>query len=153
MAAVPLQAVLAIQSAVLSTYKVVTTCIARNFPFVKALGVAEAFDCNDPDCAKNIRECTDDKPTKVFNCISEGDSPKISSEAIISKIREISYLLVAEDGRTDLRTKVRHSALNKQSFPPLTQFADNSRLQSYGRGVRVDQQLGHVREAARISSS
>ena len=49
---------LAIQFAVLSGCKVVTTCSPRNFPFVKALGAAEAFDYNDPECAQKIREYT-----------------------------------------------------------------------------------------------
>jgi NADPH:quinone reductase-like Zn-dependent oxidoreductase len=97
---------LAIQFAVLSGAKVVTTCSPRNFPFVKALGAAEAFDYNDPDCAKKIREYTDDKLTKVFDCISEGDSPKISSEAISSKGGVVSYLLNPKHDRTDVENKV-----------------------------------------------
>ena len=97
---------LAIQFAVLSGCKVVTTCSPRNFPFVKALGAAEAFDYNDPDCAKKIREFTGDKLTKVFDCISEGESPKISSEAISSKGGEVSYLLNPKHDRTDVENKV-----------------------------------------------
>jgi len=96
---------LAIQFAVLSGAKVVTTCSPRNFPFVKALGAAEAFDYNDPECAKKIREYTDDKLTKVFDCISEGDSPKISSEAISSKGGVVSYLLNPKHDRTDVENK------------------------------------------------
>ena len=102
---------LAIQFAVLSGCKVVTTCSPRNFPFVKALGAAEAFDYNDPDCAKKIREYTGDKLTKVFDCISEGESPKISSEAISSKGGEVSYLLNPKHDRTDVENKVRHHRL------------------------------------------
>jgi NADPH:quinone reductase-like Zn-dependent oxidoreductase len=100
---------LAIQFAVLSGAKVVTTCSPRNFPFVKALGAAEAFDYNDPDCAKKIREYTDDKLTKVFDCISEGDSPKISSEAISSKGGVVSYLLNPKHDRIDVENKVSNA--------------------------------------------
>jgi NADPH:quinone reductase-like Zn-dependent oxidoreductase len=104
---------LAIQFAVLSGCEVVTTCSPRNFPFVKALGASEAFDYNDPECAKKIREYTGDKLTKVFDCISEGDSPKISSEAISSKGGAVSYLLNPKHDRTDVENKVRQN-------PPLS---------------------------------
>jgi NADPH:quinone reductase-like Zn-dependent oxidoreductase len=108
---------LAIQFAVLSGAKVVTTCSPRNFPFVKALGAAEAFDYNDPDCAKKIREYTDDKLTKVFDCISEGDSPKISSEAISSKGGVVSYLLNPKHDRTDVENKVSKHCAGRRLFP------------------------------------
>lgn len=97
---------LAIQFAVLSGCQVITTCSPRNFPFVKALGAAEAFDYNDPDCAKKIREYTGDQLTRVFDCISEGESPKISSEAISSKGGQVSYLLAPKHDRTDVENKV-----------------------------------------------
>lgn len=97
---------LAIQFAVLSGCRVVTTCSPRNFPFVKALGAEEAFDYNDPECARKIREYTGDQLTRVFDCISEGASPKISSEAISSKGGQVSYLLAAKHDRTDVETKV-----------------------------------------------
>ena len=45
---------LAIQFAVHSGCDVITTCSPRNFPFVKSLGVSEAFDYNDPECAKKV---------------------------------------------------------------------------------------------------
>jgi NADPH:quinone reductase-like Zn-dependent oxidoreductase len=96
---------LAIQFAVLSGCEVVATCSPRNFPFVKSLGATEAFDYNDPDCAKKIREYTKDKLTHVFDCISEGDSPKICSEAISSKGGAISYLLPATHERQDVENK------------------------------------------------
>jgi NADPH:quinone reductase-like Zn-dependent oxidoreductase len=115
---------LAIQFAVLSGCKVITTCSPRNFPFVKALGAAEAFDYNDPDVAKKIREYTDDKLTKVFDCISEGASPKISSEAISSKGGKVTYLLATKHDRTDVENKVSllylytHQHTNKSCRPP-----------------------------------
>jgi NADPH:quinone reductase-like Zn-dependent oxidoreductase len=97
---------LAIQFGVLSGCQVITTCSPRNFPFVKALGATEAFDYNDPECAKKIREYTNDKLTRVFDCISEGESPKISSEAISSKGGQVSYLLAPKHDRTDVENKV-----------------------------------------------
>lgn len=85
--------------------EVVVTCSPHNFPFVKSLGATEAFDYNDPDCAKKIREYTKDKLTHVFDCISEGDSPKICSEAISSKGGAISYLLPVTHERQDVENK------------------------------------------------
>jgi NADPH:quinone reductase-like Zn-dependent oxidoreductase len=114
---------LAIQFAVLSGAKVVTTCSPRNFPFVKALGAAEAFNYNDPDCAKKIREYTGDKLTKVFDCISEGDSPKISSEAISSKGGVVSYLLNPKHDRTDVENKVSIPFVDQPELHPLTFLA------------------------------
>jgi len=96
---------LAIQYAIHSGCQVVTTCSPRNFPFVKALGAEEAFDYNDPECAKKIRDYTKDGLTKVFDCISEGQSPKICSEAIGSKGGVVSYLLFAKHEREDVVNK------------------------------------------------
>jgi len=73
---------------------------------VKALGASEAFDYNDPDCAKKIREYTKDNLTLAFDCIAEGSSPKISSEAISSKGGVVSYLLMAKHEREDVESKV-----------------------------------------------
>lgn len=96
---------LAIQFGVLSGCQVITTCSPRNFPFVKALGAAEAFDYNDPDCAKKIREYTKDKLTRVFDCISEGESPKISSEAISSKGGQFRTCLLLNTTAPTWRTR------------------------------------------------
>lgn len=117
---------LAIQFAVLSGCQVITTCSPRNFPFVKALGAAEAFDYNDPDCAKKIREYTKDQLTRVFDCISEGASPKISSEAISSKGGQVSYLLQAKHDRTDVENKVGQSPI----VPAMPYLTNSSRSRS-----------------------
>ncbi|KAM0716781.1 hypothetical protein Q7P37_008226 [Cladosporium fusiforme] len=93
---------MAIQCARLSGYKVVTTCSPRNFDFVKSLGAQEAFDYNDPDCGKKIRELTNDRLTRVFDCISEGVSPEISCAAVSSSGGKIAYLLAPTHSRTDV---------------------------------------------------
>jgi NADPH:quinone reductase-like Zn-dependent oxidoreductase len=110
---------LAIQFGVLSGCQVITTCSPRNFAFVKSLGAVEAFDYSDPECAKKIREYTNDKLTRVFDCISEGESPKISSEAISSKGGQVSYLLAPKHERTDVENKVRLPFIHSlQPFNP-----------------------------------
>lgn len=96
---------LAIQYAVLSGCQVVTTCSPRNFAFVKSLGAAEAFDYNDPDCAKKIYEFTGGKLEKVLDCIAEGQSPKICEDAIGPKGGVISYLLRAKHERKDVENR------------------------------------------------
>ena len=98
---------LAIQFAVLSGCKVVTTCSPRNFPFVKALGAAEAFDYNDPDVSKKISEYTSDSVKLALDCISEGDSTKISSAAISSSGGKIASLLPLKD--QELRSDIEFS--------------------------------------------
>ncbi|KAK3111725.1 hypothetical protein LTR53_012732 [Teratosphaeriaceae sp. CCFEE 6253] len=96
---------LAIQFGVLSGCDVITTCSERNFELVKSLGASAAFSYQDPDVAKKIREHTNDQLTKVFDCISEGDSPKICSEAISSKGGVVSYLLPAKHERKNVENK------------------------------------------------
>lgn len=98
---------LAIQFALLSGCQVITTCSPRNFAFVKALGAVEAFDYHDFDCASKIREYTNDKLTRVLDCISDSESAKISSEAISSQGGQVSYLLAPKHDRTDVENKVR----------------------------------------------
>jgi len=111
---------LAIQFAHLSGCQVITTCSPRNFAFVKALGAVEAFDYTDPDCAKKIREYTKDKLTRVLDCISEGDSPEISSKAISSQGGQVSYLLPARHRRTEVKNKVSHNrAISRASYTDL----------------------------------
>jgi len=57
---------------------VVTTCSPRNFDRVKELGADAAFDYSDKDCAKNIREFTNNSCKYAFDCISEGSSPQVN---------------------------------------------------------------------------
>jgi NADPH:quinone reductase-like Zn-dependent oxidoreductase len=73
---------LAIQFAKLSGFTVVTTASPHNFDYVKSLGADVVFDYNSPTCAKDIRECTKDKLAHVFDCISEGESTRISIESM-----------------------------------------------------------------------
>ncbi|KAK4499166.1 hypothetical protein PRZ48_009678 [Zasmidium cellare] len=71
----------AIQYAKLSGAKVITTCSARNFDFVKSLGADEIFDYSDPECGKKIRAATNNTLYHVMDCIGE---PKICEDSISS---------------------------------------------------------------------
>ncbi|EME42459.1 hypothetical protein DOTSEDRAFT_134111 [Dothistroma septosporum NZE10] len=96
---------LAIQYGVLSGCRVITTASEQNHPLLKALGAEECFDYKDPACAKKIRDYTNDDLRKVFDCISEGSSPKICEESISSQGGTISYLLKAKHTREDVENK------------------------------------------------
>jgi NADPH:quinone reductase-like Zn-dependent oxidoreductase len=69
------------------------------------LGVEQTFDYKDPECAKQIREYTNDQLTLVLDCIAEGESAKICEEAVSSKGGAISYLLKTEHSREDVENK------------------------------------------------
>lgn len=76
---------LAIQYATLSGYSVITTCSPRNFGYVKSLGATEAFDYNDPDAARKIRELTGNKLKYAWDTISEGPSAQFCADALSSE--------------------------------------------------------------------
>ncbi|KAF4554596.1 Trans-enoyl reductase ACTTS2-like protein [Elsinoe fawcettii] len=84
---------LAIQYAKLSGYKVLSTNSPHNDELVKSLGAEKSFNYKDADAGKQIREYTGGKLSKVFDTISEGDSPAISAEAIGDNGGKISFLL------------------------------------------------------------
>jgi NADPH:quinone reductase-like Zn-dependent oxidoreductase len=72
---------------------------------LKELGAEEVFDYKDPNCAKKIREYSDNSLTLAMDCIAEGDSPRICEEAISSKGGVISYLLSANHSRKDVENR------------------------------------------------
>lgn len=76
------------------------------FQLVKGLGAEEAFDYNDPEVGSKIRKYTNDSLAKVFDCISEGQSTKISEDALSSKGGKVSDLLPTKHERTDIETQV-----------------------------------------------
>ncbi|KAK4497713.1 hypothetical protein PRZ48_010366 [Zasmidium cellare] len=96
---------LAIQYAVLSGARVLATASPHNHALLKALGAEEVFDYRDPSCASKIRDYTNDSLTLVLDCIAEGSSPAICSEAISSKGGAVGYLLKAEHDRKDVENK------------------------------------------------
>lgn len=83
------------------------TCSPRNFDYVKSLGADAAFDYNSPTCSEDIKEYTKDQVKHVFDCISEGDSPKISVGAMSSTGGVYSTLLpVDKEIVTSINPKV-----------------------------------------------
>ncbi|KND88388.1 Protein TOXD [Tolypocladium ophioglossoides CBS 100239] len=75
---------LGIQFAKLSGYKVVTTCSSHNFDQVTALGADAVFDYKDPECAKKIREYTNNKLTLAWDTISLPASAQICADSLTS---------------------------------------------------------------------
>lgn len=91
--------------------KVVTTASERNWSLLKSLGAEERFDYKDPDCAKKIRDYTDDSLRVALDCISEGESPRICEQAISSKGGTITYLLKsAHDLQTRTDVEKKHTS-------------------------------------------
>lgn len=86
-----------------SNLHVITTCSPHNFDLVKSLGADAVFDYSDPDCARKIREHTNDSLRHAFDCISEGASPRICADALSSSGGAYSALLpVADFPRKDV---------------------------------------------------
>jgi NADPH:quinone reductase-like Zn-dependent oxidoreductase len=108
-------------------YDVITTCSARSFDHVKSLGASAAFDYKDPECAKKIREHTQDNLTKVFDTISKDSSPQISAAAISSKGGKISCTLpYPEDlGRKDIEVSMVFTLGKQSNRRPSSNVKDN----------------------------
>ncbi|KAK3718373.1 hypothetical protein LTR37_005186 [Vermiconidia calcicola] len=103
--------ILAIQYAKLSGYIVIATASKHNEPLLKSLGADEVFDYKEPDCARRIRDYTNDQCALAFDCISEGNSPIICEEAISSKGGTITYLLKsAMESNTRVDVKKKHTS-------------------------------------------
>ncbi|KUJ22383.1 GroES-like protein [Mollisia scopiformis] len=101
---------LAIQYAKLSGLNVITTSSPRNFDYVKSLGAVAAFDYNSPTCSQEIKDFTKDSVTLAFDCIAEGDSPKITVSAMsTSEGGTYSTLLPVPDEQvTAINDKVKN---------------------------------------------
>ena len=101
---------LAVQLAKLSGLTVITTASKRNFQLLKDLGADEVFDYNDPECSSRIREYTKDKLYYAFDCIAEGSSIEICSEALSSSapptgLHYSALLFVKSFPRGDVKTR------------------------------------------------
>ena len=85
---------------------VLTTCSPRNFDLVKSLGATAAFDYNSPDCAKQIRDYSNNNLKYAFDCIALADSAKICADALSSTSGCVySALLPVELPRNDVEKK------------------------------------------------
>ncbi|KAI0636543.1 GroES-like protein [Trametes polyzona] len=95
----------AIQLAVISGYKVVTTASPRNHALVRSLGANEVFDYRDPDVVQKVKNVSGDTIRAAFDTISERESQRISAEVIAPGGGKAVYILaVIEDAtaRTDV---------------------------------------------------
>jgi NADPH:quinone reductase-like Zn-dependent oxidoreductase len=85
---------------------VITTCGPHNFDLVKSYGADIAFDYHDPDCAKKIREYTNDSIKHVFDTVSEGTSANICSNAMASSGGNYTSILAVDFPRKDVNADV-----------------------------------------------
>ncbi|KAK6380403.1 uncharacterized protein PV06_05451 [Exophiala oligosperma] len=97
---------LGIQFVKMAGYTPITTCSPRNFGLVKSLGAAEAFDYNDPECAKKIREYTNNNLKYVWDTISLTNTAQICTDAIGPAGGIYGTLLVVKSPRNDVKTTV-----------------------------------------------
>lgn len=102
---------LAIQFAKLSGFTVITTCSPRNFEYVKSLGAQETFDYSSPTCSTDIKAFTKDSLSYVFDCISQGDSIRISVEAMGSSGGKYCTLLTVPHEKIN---KINDKVENKE---------------------------------------
>lgn len=93
----------AIQLAALSGCRVLTTCSAKNFEFVKSLGAAKAFSYSDPETPRKIKEETGNNLKHVIDCICEKDTPKLIAESVSDEGGVVSIILPYEPQRKDIR--------------------------------------------------
>ena len=87
----------AITLAKLSGLKVIVTCSPRNFDYVKKLGADAAFDYKDENCAKNIRDYTNNSLMHALDCIGENGSAVICANAL-SSASGVKYSALLEAG-------------------------------------------------------
>ncbi|KAF3003938.1 hypothetical protein E8E14_003078 [Neopestalotiopsis sp. 37M] len=75
-------ATLGIQLAKLAGYKVMTTCKADRFDYVKSLGAEFAVDYTEEDAAKRIREYSNNQLRHVWDTISNEQSASFCANAL-----------------------------------------------------------------------
>ncbi|KAL3423716.1 TOXD protein [Phlyctema vagabunda] len=99
---------LAIQFAKLSGLQVITTCSPHNFDYVKSLGADKVFDYNSPTCSEDIKQFTNNSLAHAFDCVSEGDSTKITVSALSDNGGAYSALLpVSAEAVAEINPKVQ----------------------------------------------
>ncbi|RDW84969.1 hypothetical protein BP6252_02559 [Coleophoma cylindrospora] len=102
---------LAIQFAKLSGCQVITTCSPHNFEYVKSLGADAVFNYQSPSCAADIKEFSKDSIAHTFDCIAEGESPKIAVGAMSSKGGVYTtLLLVSAEKVAEINPKVQNKS-------------------------------------------
>jgi len=85
---------------------VLTTCSPHNFDLVKSLGATAVFDYRSPDCAKQIREYTNNNLKYAFDTVSLEPSAKICADALSSTSGCVySALLKVDVPREDVENK------------------------------------------------
>ncbi|RFU75760.1 hypothetical protein TARUN_6519 [Trichoderma arundinaceum] len=85
--------ILGIQFAKASGYKVITTSSPRNFDYLKSLGADVVLDYKSPTVVDDIIAASDGELTLAWDCISEGDTPRICAGAFSDKGGKLGTLL------------------------------------------------------------
>jgi len=91
----------AVQFAKLSGCRVIATCSPKNAEYVKSLGADITFDYKDPDVAQKIRKETDGELSLCLDCVVEGDSTKLCSDALAEGAHYTALLAPPAEGKKD----------------------------------------------------
>ncbi|KAI0636542.1 GroES-like protein [Trametes polyzona] len=95
----------AIQLAVISGYKVVTTASPHNHALVRSLGASAVFDYRDADVVQKIKDVSGDTIRSAFDTISVRSSQAISADVIApggGKVAHIVSIIPDATTRTDV---------------------------------------------------
>ncbi|KAH6606914.1 hypothetical protein Trco_006067 [Trichoderma cornu-damae] len=85
--------IMGIQFAKLSGYKVITTASPHNFDYLKSLGADAVFDYQSATVVDDIIAAAGGELTLAWDCISEGDSPRICASSLSDKGGKLGTLL------------------------------------------------------------
>ncbi|RBA18225.1 hypothetical protein FPRO05_10520 [Fusarium proliferatum] len=96
---------LGIQFATLAGYSVVTTTSKANFQRVKDLGAIEAFDYNDPDVGRKIRDYTNNTLKYAWDTYGKEQSSLICADALSTEAGGVySSVLPSTVPRADVKS-------------------------------------------------
>lgn len=60
----------------------IATCSPRNFPLARKFGAEEVFDCNSPDCAKDIKAYTKNTLSYILDPFTDAKSVDLCYKAM-----------------------------------------------------------------------
>jgi len=143
----------AVQFALLSGYRVITTASTKNFDFVKSLGVAteDIFDYKDPDLAEKVKKQAGKEITLAYDANSTAQSIHQALD-ILNRKGKLAIVLSLpanlEKGTTEIfhtftNNAVKDESLAKWYFPYLRSVAEHGqfvvcRPEVIGKGISAE---------------
>ncbi|KAI0052830.1 dehydrogenase [Auriscalpium vulgare] len=84
--------------------RVLATASPANFALVRALGADEVYDYHDPDVARKIKAATGGALKHAIDTVSEGQTPKLVSDALSDEGGVVATILDYESPRPGVKT-------------------------------------------------